>query len=168
MRQITIVHIEFPDHSSVYIKRKQYSVCLGNGSRTYHSTYKLAKRFMAETNRFLNDRLHELNYLYANIFSEYRKIWFYFKGVQNADTNIINCFNETDGYFVKVVTRGNTPNANSFIYGWIFSICDALNESIQVIKDILKGQKYYADLRRVEMIERQVLGVKEMLEKYGK
>ena len=62
MRAITLFKIELPNKSSNYIKQKQYSVWLGNGSKRYFSNLKEAKTYMTQTNRFLNDRLHELNY----------------------------------------------------------------------------------------------------------
>jgi CRISPR/Cas system-associated endoribonuclease Cas2 len=152
----------------VYIKRQQYSVFLGNGSRTYYTALKDAKRFLAETNRFLNDRLHKLNYLYGNAFTEYRKIWFYFSGIQNSENKIIECFNEADRNFMIAVTRGNTINANAFVYNWVNDICSALTNALSIIKEFLRDKKYYADLRRIEMIERQVIDISMMIENYGK
>ena len=78
MKQIKIQEINLPDKSSHYIKDKMYNILLGNDHREYFGSEKLAEKFLAETNRFLNIKLHEANYLYYTLFAEFRKCWFFF------------------------------------------------------------------------------------------
>lgn len=51
-------------------------ICLGNGRRILFKSNRLAKRFVADTNRFLTKCLVVINYSYVDILREYRMMWF--------------------------------------------------------------------------------------------
>lgn len=55
---------------------KGHNIALGNGTRTSFANKKDAKKFLADTNRFLTHRLIELNEIYSNAFVQYRQLWF--------------------------------------------------------------------------------------------
>ena len=68
-----------------------YAVHLGNESQNYFSNLKDAKQFIADTNRFLNLKLHEFNQVYIVILSVYQRNWFYFGGQHGEiDYNLNN------------------------------------------------------------------------------
>lgn len=171
MRAITLFKIELPNKSSHYTKQKQYSVLLGNGSKRYYSNLKEAKTYMTETNRFLNDRLHELNYQYGIIFSEYRKVWFYLS--DNYDTRIfeakiIECFSFIDKFFLQAGTHSGTINGNHFVFNYLFGICDHLIIIIDEIINVLKQRHYSTEEKRIDTFKRQIVFIKSELENYGK
>ena len=83
MKKIILKNIGGPDKSSVYVNHKMYCIFLGNDLKEYFSSLRDAKKFMANTNRFLNSKLHELNHLYSEVFTQYRNAWFFFV----SDTN---------------------------------------------------------------------------------
>jgi hypothetical protein len=168
MRQININKYGLPDAGSVYIKAKQYSVSLGNGSRNYFSSVKEVKRFLAETNRFLNDRLHELNYIYGLLFVEYRNAWFYLQGNEDIEQQITNSIEYLENVFVKTVVKSTGTNGNSFTFNYMFSICKELEHIAKQIFIILKVNHDFADIRRIKLLERQVKQISNEIELYGK
>ncbi|MDD5358554.1 MAG: hypothetical protein PHX80_05365 [Candidatus Nanoarchaeia archaeon] len=168
MRQIAIKNIQLPDRLSVYIKQKQYCVFLGNDTRHYFSALKDAKCFLAVTNRFLNDQLHELNYLYGIIFTEYRNIWFYLTSYQKAEDQFISSFAAIDRYFYNAVVKSHGPNGNVFAFNNLFGICNTLADLTSEIMAILQAKKFFVDLRRVKSFEKQVRLINKELKSYGK
>jgi len=167
MKQIRIVNYQTPKHSSVYIKQKQYSVWLGNHTTNYFTNEKDALRFLAETNRFLNDCLHELNYLYGIIFIEYRQIWFYTKGKENIEQSIKSCFNDADALFYKLTNKGQTINGNAFVFNWIIALTETIGNAIESIIDLYNEKRDFADLRRIKIFLRQIRSMKKDIESWG-
>lgn len=167
MRQININRYGLPDSTSVYIKVKQYSVLLGNESKNYFSSLKDVKRFLAETNRFLNDRLHELNYIYGLLFVEYRNAWFYLQGNEDIEQEITSSIEYLEGVFVKTIVKSTGINGNSFTFNYMFSICKELGNIARLICVILKNNHDFADMRRIKLLERQVKQISEEIRAYG-
>lgn len=171
MRAINLFKIELPNKSSHYTKQRMYSVWLGNGAKRYFSNLKEAKAFMAETNRFLNDRLHELNYQYGVIFTEYRKVWFYLSDnyeTRNFEKKIIGCFAFVDKFFIQAGTRSGTLNGNYFVFNYLFGICEYLITIINEIINVLNQRRYSAEEKRVETFKRQIEFVNSEIGKFGK
>jgi hypothetical protein len=171
MRAINLFKIELPNKSSHYIKQRMYLIGLGNGAKRYFSNLKEAKAFMTETNRFLNDRLHELNYQYGVIFSEYRKVWFYLSDnyeTRKFEAKIIECFSFIDKFFMQAGTRSGTINGNYFVFNYLFGICEHLMTIIDEIINVLKQRHYSAEEKRVDTFKRQIVFIKSELDNFGK
>jgi hypothetical protein len=167
MKEVRIKQYTLPDKSSVYIKQKQYRVWLGNHATNYFSSEKETLRFLAETNRFLTDCLHELNYLYGIVFQEYRAVWFYAKRDESIESTIMDYFLDADKLMINLTTRGQTTNGNAFVFNWLFAVCDSLTKAVSIILDLHEERKTFADLRRVKTFARQLESIKSALEKYG-
>lgn len=167
MKKIEIIQIEWPDPSSHYQERKKYNVFLGNDSRNYFNSLKDAKRFLAETNRFLNNRLHELNYLYGNIYQEYRKAWFYFDG-RDHDLTYNSIFQDIDKAFILSVNKCKGMNGNAFTFKHLMFICKNLKEIAYKLRKLMTGKKYYVEVQRLEMFIKALKNVDTELNNYGK
>jgi hypothetical protein len=171
MRAINLFKIELPIKSSHYTKQRMYSVWLGNGAKRYFSNLKDAKAFITETNRFLNDRLHELNYQYGVIFTEYRKVWFYLSDnyeTRKFEKKIIECFAFIDKFFIQAGTRSGTINGNYFVFNYLFGICEHLVIIIDEIINVLKQRRYSAEEKRVDTFKRQIVFIRSELDGFGK
>jgi hypothetical protein len=168
MRSIEIKNIGLPNKSSVYIKQRQYAIFLGNDAKRYFTDMKDAKRFLAETNRFLNERLHEINYLYGNIFVEYRKIWFYFDDKQKNEYRIAEAFENADKFFHRAATKSHTINGNVFTFNYVFGVCNELQDAIKWIAEIMRKRNLFADIRRLMTFDRQLKQIVHEILSYGK
>ena len=72
MKKINITSITKADYSSHLTKLRTHCVSLGNGSINYFSNINKAKEFLAKTNRFLNERLFDLNELYIDVHTHFQ------------------------------------------------------------------------------------------------
>lgn len=149
MKQIKITQYGMPDNTSLYINDKMYSVYLGNNIIKYFPSYKGAKMFLAKTNRFLNSKLHELNYIYTLMFSEYRRIWFFLESEIEIAINIQ--ITNIDKKFNFCCRKANSGNGNVMTIKNMLYLADCINIIFNKIKDILLHKKYYTDLKRVEI-----------------
>lgn len=168
MRRIEIIQIEWPDLASNYLERKKYSVYLGNESRNSFNSLKDAKKFLAETNRFLNNRLHELNYLYGNIYQEYRKAWFYFESDKSIEISLIDIFQGIDKSFVLAVNKCRGSNGNHFTFKHLIYICKNLKDIALKLRKLMINRKYYVEVQRLEMFIKALKNVDFELNSYGK
>lgn len=62
----------------------EYHVWFGNRICCRFASKRNVREFLAETNRFLNRTMVELNELYIVIFTEYRRIWFTLMNFKNG------------------------------------------------------------------------------------
>ena len=168
MRKIFIDKIELPDKQSHYTQRKLYSVFLGNETKRYFSSIKDARAFLANTNRFLNDRVHELNYFYGVVFSEYRGIWFFLNTGVLTEKKINYCFEAVNTAFKLACGRSQSANGNYFTFKHIFAIIDGLCNACKLILECLEEKKYYSDVKRVRGFYRQIQFIRNDLNNYGK
>lgn len=152
MKRIQIKEIKHPDKSSVYINQKQYCIFLGNELRYYFKSEKAALKFLADTNRMLNNKLHELNYIYGLVFIEYRKIWFYcenrFKEFDDKFNSITASINKK---FDIIVARSHWNNGNYLTFKHMFDIARLLSEALIFIKKLYNHKNYYKDLQLIDM-----------------
>lgn len=169
MRKIKINKIGLPVVKSHYIKNNMYSVHLGNGSRTFFSNLKDAKKFIADTNRFLNLKCHELNYLYINIRGEYQKNWFYFDNeFEQQERNILEYFKGIDNAFIMCIERSHHTNGNYFVFKNLFYIIEGLQSALNLIIRMLRGRKHHIDIKRLQILNSQAVNIKQELIDYAK
>lgn len=166
MKAIRIKQIEIPSKDSHYIKQNMYSVYLGNGVIEYFSNLKTAKNFLAITNKFLNSKLHELNYIYTLLFAEYRRIWFYFD--RDTESHILVLFAEIDKKFEMCISRCGYTNGNAYTFKHMVNLGERLTEIFEQIKSVLVAKKYYADVQRIDIYIRNIKAVILDLKNYSK
>ena len=169
MRKIKIEHITNPDLSSHYIKQKMYSVSLGNQVTKWFSNEKDAKAFLAEVNRLLNQVIHELNYIYGNVFAEYRHNWGYFeKDRMNAEKQIIRSMQLIDRSFNLAVNRCRLTNGNHFTFSHLLNIINEIEHIIQILITLMSDRKHYAEVHRLNVYQKMLNVQKIDLNQVGK
>ncbi|MBN2814827.1 MAG: hypothetical protein JXQ80_12170 [Bacteroidales bacterium] len=175
MRQIKISEINLPGKTN-YIKFNMYSVFLGNESRNYFSNRKDAKQFLANTNRFLNIKLHEFNHVYTGVLSEYQRNWFYFdsqnghanKQLSKSETTITDNFHSITKAMMTIVTRSSNPNGNYFTFTSFFHCIRYCNEIIEILILLLKDRKHYIEIKSLEILKGHLNTIHQELNAYGK
>jgi hypothetical protein len=171
MREIKLFKIELPNKSSVYIEQRNYRVWLGNETKRTFPSVKEAKHFLAETNRFLSEKLFELNFMYTIAFSEYRKVWFYLS--DNYDTKRIEdkvneCFAFADKMFTNAGTRSATLNGNYFVFNYLYAICEQLTIVFDKIIEVHKNRNYFADIKTVTSFKTRIETISKEIQSFGK
>lgn len=70
------VTYEFHNIKKKRIEQNTKVLMLGNGKRIVFKSKRIANAYIADTNRFLTKCLVTLNVAYADLFREYRIVWF--------------------------------------------------------------------------------------------
>ncbi|HAF30558.1 MAG TPA: hypothetical protein DCG75_16060 [Bacteroidales bacterium] len=171
MKQIKIVQYSKPDFDSVYLKHQLYSVYIGERT-LYFKNEVHVKRFIADSNRLLNDVLHALNYLYYSLFVEYRKVWFYLGNkalFDNSEEMITSLFNSIEKSFSWLVTRsGTSMNGNPNSFGFLKRILGQLLFVANHVKEGFATKDRFVDVRTVCIYINQINELILSLDNWGK
>jgi hypothetical protein len=175
MKHIKIQHFTLPDKESVYTKRQKYKCSLGNGYAGLFSSSKELLAFMTETNVFLNEKLHELNFIYIELFGFYRLAWFYLdqqknsqlnlKGLEQQTTNNINGINQA---FNLIVSRSGYTNGNHFVFTHFKSIIKPSLELCGNLLILYKSKGHTDKVYKLNYLVRQLNNLNKELEIYPK
>jgi len=166
-------------HLKTIIQRgKSHEVFLGNGTRNAFANKKEAKKFLADTNRFLTKKLIDLNEIYYRAFVEYRQIWFLLYNVkQGKKTNyredektIKAGLDAVEHFFDKIASSFSSTDYTVFIDAK--KICLYLSEVLKCLVELNKRRNntvaYYTLenlLSRVTTLANEINGYsKQVLE----
>ena len=169
MKKIKLDKINLADKSSsLILNNKFHSISLGNGITNYYSNVRDLRKFLANTNSFLNSELVELNTIYIGLFSEYRNLWFYqlSKDLINEET-FRKEFYSLMKNFDLIILRSNWENGNQFVFKWMFSICDSLHNVAEILERVCIRQNNYLSKRRILLFKKMAALIKYELKKYG-
>lgn len=171
MKQINITQYSKPDMDSVYLKDHLYCVFIGI-RRVYFKSEVKTKRFIAETNRLLNSILNGSNYLYYNLFSEYRKVWFYLDDrskYSNIEEQMVSTFNSIDKSFTWLVNRTATSmNGNANAFSFTDKILRELLIVANFVKGVLTDKDKYSESRTIDIYINQIFDLLKQLNSWGK
>jgi len=171
MKKINITSITKADYSSHLTKLRTHCVSLGNGSINYFSNINKAKEFLAKTNRFLNERLFDLNELYIDVHTHFQRNWFYFNNSQQLKGLEFECYKNFEliqDCMNLVYTRSHYTNGNQFTFKHIFEIHNCLINTVIIIKKLHVMRGNYAESKYMDVIIRRIKYVKMLIEKYPK
>mgnify|MGYP001240612540 CR=1 FL=1 len=170
MKRIKITQITEPNKHSVYIKDKKYFNVFIGLIRLYFTNGVRAKKFIADSNRFLNSILHECNYLLGEIYVEYRKVWFYTKQHTeiDVDRDIESRMLMINKHFNWLTTRSETSmNGNANAFDFLGKISDNLLFIATGVKEVYKIKEHYADFQRLDVFINQLITIKKRIEDWG-
>ena len=141
MKKIRLKNYISPDKKSVRTIDKLYRVSLGNGFSANFPNEKETQAFLAETNRELNSKMYELNFLFAEVLKISRHAWPYFelgqKHVKNNLQEIIkNKIIEVENSFNLAVDRADWENGNHTVFNHLYSIIGTIKEICQDISQL--------------------------------
>ena len=145
MKKVKVTNLTYPVKNSIYVKEKKYWVALGNKVRVSFTNRKNALAFIAQTNRFLNEKTFELNKIYVDIFSEYRRIWFYF---DSKNARLMN-FEQQIGFLEKrfdlLIDTSSYEDGNYNAFFHIRGIVYLLQEMLTQMQRVMAGKNNYAE-----------------------
>ena len=154
-------------------KNNRYSFYLGNGKLAVFSSERECKAFLAATNRFLNAKLCELNYLYGCAFVEYRRVWPYFytgrgksKELNELHANIAGQISMIEHCFTRLpIDIG--PNAAHFAWRWLLECCGCVSAMAGAIAQVHAVKSNAAEQAALATLAAQCAVIRGALEGYS-
>jgi len=122
-----------------------------------------AKKYIVNAQKFINDKLSQSNYLYGEIFLEYRRIW-----LQLDNQTFIRAI-ETDFDSIKVLfnnTVDKTKEANFHSFNNINKILYILYNIVIELISFLKSKKNYPDSHRLSLYTSIIQLLLQEIKKY--
>lgn len=169
MKQIKINNLTVPRKDGILATDKKYCVWLGNETRNYFTSQKACDNFLANTNRFLNENLQNLNNIYIQLFSEFRQVWFYGDSAHNSIIKIEQEFKNVEYAFENVINKSAHPiNGNSYAFTILFRICDSQRLIAENIIQIYLQKKIYVPTHRLKYLKAQIKMIENGLRSLGK
>lgn len=165
-RKIKIHELIPPDPSSVYTKNKFFCVFLGNGVRRYFTNKKNAFAFLAETNRFLNLMLYDLNELLATLFLEYRRAWVYFD-TRKAEYELNKDIKSIADLIESAPIRSRVSNSNYVVMQTILAALDSLEHGNVILLEIMQKNNHWNTIRRIDSVLERIKDMKRKLQTWG-
>lgn len=162
MKKILLKNIGVPFEKSDLVKLNLYNVFLWHDKTIHFSNFKDAENFIAETNRFLNTILFEVNDIYTRIFIEYRRAWFYAGNNRALKKNI----EMIEHAFDKIITSSEGPNKNFYVYNGLIKIAEYCMETLNDIETVCKQAKIYRDAQAAISLKKQITRIKDDLIRY--
>lgn len=164
MKKISLKNIDPADKSSVYIKRKLYSIYLSEGRTFEFANKKDAVSFLADINRHLNMCLYELNMIYSQLYVEYRENWYYFlsdyrnanTGLIRMDQNLRKCFDSAQTCMDRIVFNTRGINGHSFVYSFFKSLCDALTQAATYLRQLHRLRSQMAQSAHMDIVAKRI------------
>lgn len=160
MLEIKLVNYQAPEPESPYLKNRLYRLNTPGHEFRFKSKRKLL-RFLADLNRHLNLVVHDMNFLAADVYREYRVYYFHLSPRDRAQTEA--SFAGINKMFRLLVTRSNSPSSNGYTYAWTRRILDSMEDvtrllQLQPMNKISTMQRYRLEnlLQRITTLRSQV------------
>lgn len=174
MKKITLNAVHAKDMNSIFTADRKHNVLLGNNVIVFFKDKKKALAFLVATNDFLNAKLYELNSLYIDVFSEYRKTWFnFFNPTDSRMKNLgpSDLFNELETVEKKInfiVARAGYANGPFIVWQGFRVSIDSLNKVIKVLAEISQDKKRYSEAHQLRVIQSRIKILSNELDAWGR
>lgn len=164
MKKINIKTIYKADKHSIRTKLKSHCVFLHNEISIYFTDIKDAKSFLVKTNDFLNDKLWELNEISIELYSHFKRSWFYLG--HSEESSIRTSIRMIDENMKLIISRSSWENGPPYTWKWMDGIMNDQLSIAEVINELNKRRGNYAEIRVINTLIARILFVKKQMEKY--
>lgn len=176
MKKIRIDKIVEPHPNPFYVRDTFYWVYLGNSTSQQFNSKREALAHLAKVNRFLNHKLHESNYLYSEVFCQYRENWFYFwHNKKTYDGNLFADQRKIEKHledaktaFEMIVNRSHLTNGNYFVWLHFNIIFNSMFEICQILEALQKSRSNGAEAERIRILSDRITICRNQINGYGK
>lgn len=156
--------------------KSEYVINLGNGTSNAFTSQRDANYFLAATNNFLTDKLHDLHMNYVDVFNLFHDNWFYFdndrktpkfqlKAIERECEKSLESIKEL---LALSVDRCGFTNGNYFVFIHFNKIADYLEAVIREIAQISQKRSNTNAIYKMDVILKRVLIARNELSNYGK
>lgn len=165
MKKITINSYTRADKKSIYTKDRMYRVILGNGITAFFGDLIATKKFLAETNRFLNQKLHEINHLFIEVMGLAHSTWFILNEQQER------IIDEESQAFARsrslAVHRSSWENGNHFTWFHIQNCLENQERIIRILESFNRDTGRYNENYLIRSIKDRINYIKRDLSNFG-
>lgn len=164
MKKIVLKEFKEKTKQSVYTRDNRYSMYLGTERFIYFNNKKSMEKFVADTNRLLNDSLYNLNMLYSQLYTEYREYWFIQE--KNAiEKQLLDVFQRIFNVFNKCTKK--SMEINVFSFRNLLCICDDLLKCCNMLLEFYKTKNLYYKVRALNFKVQEISIIENTLQTWG-
>jgi len=147
MKKVNIKTIAKADKTSIRTTQRKHCILLDWESKHYFSDIKEARTFLVKTNDFLTFKLFEFNEIYIEVFSHYRRAWFYLDNTQESATRA--AISAIENNYKLIMDRSHWQNGPILVQNWIRQIANELNTALIIIEEMHRKRGNWAEMRVV-------------------
>jgi len=136
-----------------------YKVSIGNGIHRDFKNKKSCLKFLVNCNRYLTIKLVEVNSIFVNLFTHYRRNWFYFDHNKNpgfelfeADRRCKKNLESISNVFDIMVERSHYQNGNHFVFAHFKMILRDMKQVITLLQVLMKSKSNTVDFHELHII----------------
>lgn len=176
MKSIRITGLIPPDEKSVYTDRLKYKVILGNGIIRTFTSLSDSKKFLSQVSRFLSYKMHECNTLYTDVFTQYRRAWFYFdhnkpggrdrSNMLDKDRLCQSNITQIADIFNILYKRSDWGNGNHFVFVHFANITRMLLEITDVLAFVYENKSAAAVQYEIEILTTKIKYCRRTIDNY--
>ena len=170
MKKVKLSRYKIPEKSSIITANRKYQVYLGNGLNVLFTNEKEVKKFLLETNRFLTDKLFEINDYRSKLLQLYCLLWFYmvqYKNFKFDSSRLINEFTHLDRIMSLAANRGSYINGNYMVFKHLNSCLDILTYIAEQIDHVYKSKRNFLDSTHIAILIHRIEVTREDIKSYG-
>jgi len=171
MKVIQYTAVTLPNKKHFTEKSQYYGVSLGNGFSCYFTSKRHADQFAVATKTFLTDCLIELNELYIDVWTDYRRNWFYFSGrtteshkaMRKVESEILRSMQAVENCFGKI------ENTRDNFAPWRL-ISNALASILEIVHHlhlVRKKRNEYVERKNLEILKKRAHSLIYLMSDYG-
>lgn len=154
MQEIRLSFYTKPDKRSPYTQDHYYQFYIP-GNRFYFTSKRNLLRWIAEINRNLNQLTSELNFLFADAYTEYRTYYFHLTSMERAE--IEQRIRGAERMFGLMIVRSEGVNGCSYTYDWLAKIIKDLIDLVSHLQQhpmnkISTVQRYRLENLRLRLV----------------
>lgn len=164
LKKIVLKEFKNKSKGGVYIRDNRYSLYFGSERFIYFNNKKSMEKFVADTNRLLNDSLYNLNMLYSQVYAEYREYWF----IQEKNTiehQLLEIFQRIFTVFNRCAYR--TMEINVYSFRNLLCICDDLLHACNMLLEFYKSKNLYYKVRALNFKVQEISIIENTLQTWG-
>jgi hypothetical protein len=167
MKRIRLTH--FTSDESRYV------ITLGNSAHHVFKSRKHLDKFLAKTNKFLTEKLNELNFLYIDIFSIHRRNWTYFlHDKKNCSANNYDSDRKCNEFIAhisylleKAHLRSHHKSGPVMVFKDLFNVIDYSIQTLILIRTMIKDKSIKSSIDEINFKIKAVNLIKSELQEYS-
>jgi hypothetical protein len=153
----------------------QIVIILGNGYKFEFTQKRKADKFIADTNKFLTDKMHLLNELHSELYSVYRRFWGYFFHNRESysyktyreENEIKLCFRNSEQHLENLWLQGKKQSSNYILFQeFRKSIREMININLKLAK-IVENKKIAPEYIRLSHVLNMLQTTEYEINNYG-
>ncbi len=155
---------------------KTHSVYLGNGTINDFTSLREANQFLAETNKFLNFKIHTLHKIYREVWSAYQANWFYFDNgrkikkanLYSKERECTQLLTSIQNHFDLTVQRSGFTNGNYFAFTHLLSAAENLDSVVRLLADLYGMREDFNAIYDMDSTIMNIMYMQNEMNNYGK